>query len=101
MTELAPEAVSHLYPVLIILGAVVTVIGGVVLALFQGWKAIIGEIKTMLGEHTESEERWQRDISKRLTRLERNVGAIRDHLIAADIIEITGSHQLNEDDTQP
>jgi uncharacterized protein Yka (UPF0111/DUF47 family) len=100
-TELPQTAVEHLYPVLMILGAVIVGVGGIVIGLWRGWQAVIGQIKSIIAEHEEKEDRWQRDISKRLIRLERSVGAIREHLIAADIIEVADQVQDDDLDTKP
>jgi hypothetical protein len=101
VNDLSPAAVQMLWPVLQIIGLVVAGVGGLVFGLWRGWQAVIGQIRDIIGEHEVKEEKWQKDIAQRLTRLERQVGGLRDHLISADIIEVTGSHSLGEDDTKP
>ncbi len=101
MNDLPPGAISLLYPVLTILGAVIVGVGGIVVGLWRGWQAVIGQIKTIIGEHEVREERWQKEINKRLLTLERQINAIREHLIAADIIEVTGPHPTDDLDTKP
>jgi hypothetical protein len=88
------DAASHL----IIFGVFVALLGGFVIGVLKGWRALIDQMREVLKEHESKEEAWQREVVKRLDGLERQVTMVREHLIRANIIEVSNSYKLKGGD---
>ena len=76
------QEIAHLLPYILAAGAVT--VGGIT-AILKGYKAVVAEIREVVGfelrSHTESERGWQEEIERRLGRVESKL----DELIAAEI----------------
>jgi hypothetical protein len=78
---------------LLIFAAMVVALGGVVLGILRGWRAIIDQMKEIVLDHEEREKVWsdenerhasefRSEVLDRLERVEGDVQSIREHLIA-------------------
>lgn len=83
------DAAKHLITFL----ALTVVLGGLVLGVLKGWKALIDEMREIVNAHAADEKKWaeeneqhasafREEVLTRLDRVETDVQSIREHLIS-------------------
>lgn len=86
---LTNEQAQHI----VIFGGMVVTLGGAVLGILKGWRALLDQMRAIVTEHEERERAWfddsesrsadfRHEVLTRLSRVEGDVQSIREHLVA-------------------